>query len=87
MKAVIEIAIIKVLLYLFDRGNARYSELLEEAIQSRSTLALALRELQEEQLVERQVMDTRPVQTMYALTSFGKKVAEHLSAIKKLISR
>lgn len=84
---VLEIAIIKVLLELFERGNARYSELLGEAIQSRSTLALALRDLQDDQLIERTVIATRPVQTRYTLTGCGKEIAEHLSAVKKLNSR
>jgi len=87
MKDVLEIAIIKVLLYLFETNDARYSEFLDEAIQSRSTLALALRDLQDDQLIERRVLATRPVQTWYTLTSIGKEVAKHLSAIKKLISQ
>jgi len=85
VKAVIDIATIKILLYLFDGGNARYSKLMEEVIQSRSTLALALRDLQEEQLIEREVMDTRPVQTRYSLTSHGTEIAKHLSSVKNVI--
>jgi len=53
---------------------------------SRSTLALALRELQEEKLIEREVVDARPVQTRYSLTGLGEEVAGHLSEIKRLIS-
>lgn len=86
MKAVFEIGNIKVLLYLLENGSARYSELLREVIPSRSTLALTLRDLQEDQIVERRVEATRPVQTWYSLTSTGKEIAEHLSDIKKLIS-
>ena len=87
VRAIIDTATIKILLYLSDRGDARYSELMEEVVQSRSTLALALRDLQEEKLVEREVMDTRPVQTSYSLTNDGKEIAEHLSVIKNLISQ
>ena len=85
MRDVFEIAIIKVLLYLFETNSARYSELLEEVIQSRSTLALALRDLQDDQLIERSVLASRPVQIWYTLTSEGNKVAEHLSTLKELI--
>jgi DNA-binding HxlR family transcriptional regulator len=85
MEDVFEIAIIKILLYLFETNNARYSELLDEAIQSRSTLALALRDLQDEQLIERSVLASRPVQTRYTLTSEGNKVAEHLSTLKLIL--
>ena len=87
MKDVFEIAIIKVLLYLFETNSARYSELLDEVIQSRSTLALALRDLQDDQLIERSVLASRPVQTRYTLTSKGNKVAEYLSSLKELILR
>jgi len=87
LKAVFDTATIKILLYFFDRGDARYSKLMEEVIHSRSTLALALRDLQEEQLIEREVMDTRPVQTRYSLTGYGEEVAEHLSAIRNLTAR
>jgi len=85
MKAVLKISTIKVLLYLFEKNKARYSEL-HEAIQSRSTLSLALRDLQDDQLIERRVIDSRPVQTRYTLTDEGNKVAEHLSAVKLILS-
>lgn len=44
-----------------------------------------MRELQEEKLIEREVVDTRPVQTRYSLTGLGEEVAGHLSEIKRLI--
>ena len=69
----------------FDR-TLMNSELKEEVTRSRSTLALALRELQEMRLIEREVVDTRPVQTRYSLTGLGAEVAGHLSEIKRLIS-
>jgi len=86
VKGVIDAATIRILLHLSEMGDARYSELKEEVTRSRSTLALALRELQEERLIEREVVDTRPVQTRYSLTGLGAEVAGHLSEIKRLIS-
>jgi len=86
MKDVLKIATIKVLLYLFEKNNARFSELLGEAVQSGSTLSLALRDLQDDQLIERSVIASRPVQTWYTLTDEGNKVAEHLSALKLILS-
>jgi len=87
MHGVFEIGSIKVILYLYNVGSMRYSELLRNLIPSRSTLALTLRDLQEDKLVERRVKVTRPVQTSYTLSDKGKQVAEHLSAIKSLISQ
>jgi len=72
-------------IHFFDR-TLMNSELKMEVTRSRSTLALALRELQEERLIEREVVDTRPVQTRYSLTGLGAEVAGHLSEIKRLIS-
>lgn len=87
MHGVFEIGSIKVILYLYKTGSTRYSELLRNPITSRSTLALTLRDLQEDKLLERRVKATRPVQTNYTLSDRGRQVAEHLSAIKRLISQ
>ena len=81
------IACVKVVLHLYQTANSRYSELLRNLVKSRSTLALALRDLQEEGLINRRVKPTRPVQTSYTLTEKGKQVAEHLSAIARLFSQ
>ena len=58
---------------------------MDKVVQSRSTLALALKDAQEDQVVERTVEDTRPVQTRYSLTETGREVAEHLLQIRKAV--
>jgi len=87
LSVVLQITSIKVVLHLYQTTSSRYSELLRNLIESRSTLALALRDLQEEGLIERRVKPTRPVQTSYTLTEDGEQVAEHLSAIERLLSQ
>lgn len=86
MRAVLELSNIRVMLYLLERGSARYSEILRGVGLSRGGLALALRDLQDDELVERRVKETRPIQTTYSLTAKGKEIAKHLEGIKKLIS-
>ena len=84
IKEVLELSNIKIILYLYDRA-ARYSDLLKNVVESRSTLALTLKELQEEGLIDRKVKATRPVQTEYMLTDKGKRISEHLFKVKELI--
>lgn len=85
MKAVLELSNIRVMLYLLERGSARYSEILKGVGLSRGALALALRDLQDDWLIERRVEATRPIRTTYSLTAKGKEIAKHLESIKKLI--
>ena len=84
MMAVLELSNIRVMLYLLERGSARYSEILKGVGLSRGALALALRDLQGDGLIERKVKATRPIQTSYLLTGKGKEIAKHLESIKKL---
>ncbi|MFQ6003288.1 MAG: winged helix-turn-helix transcriptional regulator [Candidatus Zixiibacteriota bacterium] len=85
MRAVLELSNIRIMLYLLERGSARYSEVLKGVGLSRGALALALRDLQDDGLTERRVEATRPIQTTYSLTAKGKEIAKHLESIKKLI--
>ena len=85
MKAVLELSNIRIMLYLLEKGSARYSEILKDVGLSRGALALALRDLQDDGLIERKVEATRPIQTTYSLTVKGKEIAKHLESIKNLI--
>ena len=85
INTIFDISNIKILLYLLENEKARYSDLLKYVIPVRSTLALALRELKEEKLIERNVEATTPVKTWYSLTDLGKEAAGHLQALKNLI--
>jgi len=86
VRALFELSNIEVLFYLHEKSEVRYSELLTKVVPSRSTLALTLRDLQADGLIERKVEATRPVQTRYRLTPKGRGVVEHLALIKKLVS-
>jgi DNA-binding HxlR family transcriptional regulator len=61
----------KVILYLYERDEVRYSEL-AKLIASRGTLGLVLREMEEEGIIQRRVVTSRPIQTYYTLTQKGQ---------------
>jgi len=84
-KSIFELSDIKILVYLHEKKVARYSELLDYLIKSRSTLANSLRQLQNSRLIDRKVKDTRPVQTEYVLTKSGMRLVQLLMEIKKLL--
>ena len=85
IRAVLELSNIRIMLYLLERGSARYSEILKGVGLSRGALALALRDLQDDGLIERKVEATRPIQTTYSLTAKGKEITKHLESIRKLV--
>lgn len=78
---------VKILVYLEEKGQVRYSELLGKVLQSRSTLANSLRDLQSMGLIKRTVKGTRPIQTYYTLTEKGQMVVKHLGEIRKLTTK
>jgi DNA-binding HxlR family transcriptional regulator len=52
---------------------------------SRGTLSLNIRELEEEELIERRFVTTKPIQAYYSLTNRGKEIASHFSTIEKTL--
>lgn len=83
--AIFSLSDIRILTYVNAKGQVRYSELLNKVVNSRSTLAKALRDLQEAGLVNRTVKGTRPIKTYYTLTDKGTQVTKRLEEIKKII--
>jgi len=81
----VQIASVQILLYLFRKGEVRHSEL-SDMMKSRGTLSLSLKDLQEEGLVQRKVIDTKPIQSLYSLTEKGAVVAKELHEIQVLMS-
>ena len=75
---------VKILLYLFEKQEVRYSDL-TNLIKSRGTLSLNLKELDEEKLIERRVVTTKPIQSYYSLSKKGEEIAKRLSEIKSQI--
>jgi len=79
----LEIPTVRILLFLRDKGEARHTEL-AKIVTSRGTLSLSLRELEEEGLVQRKILATKPIQSLYSLTEKGKAITKRLSEIKNI---
>lgn len=75
---------IKILLFLHEKGEVRYTDL-TKLIGSRGTLSLNLKELSEEGLIQRRIVTTKPIQAHYSLTDKGAKIAIYLDKIKKIL--
>jgi DNA-binding HxlR family transcriptional regulator len=73
---------VKILLFLHEKGEVRYTEL-TKLIASRGTLSLNIKELEEEKLICRRIVTTKPIQAHYSLTNKGKEIATHFSKIEK----
>jgi DNA-binding HxlR family transcriptional regulator len=75
---------VKILLFLKREGEVRYTDL-TDLITSRGTLSLNLRELDEEGLIQRKVVTTKPIQSYYSLTDKGTRVAQIIEQLDKTI--
>ncbi|MDG6907003.1 MAG: winged helix-turn-helix transcriptional regulator [Nitrososphaerota archaeon] len=69
-----------------DRETSRYSALLKSVVTSRSSLAFSLNELQKQGLIQRRILETKPIQTEYSLSKKGERIASLLSEMEELLS-
>ena len=77
---------VRILLYLLDNESCRHTDL-SKVIKSRGTLAYSLDELMEEELVKREIVDTKPIESYYTLTEKGKTIAAKLKEIKNTLKK
>ena len=82
--SLLETPSVKILFFLHEKGEVRYTDL-TKLMTSRGTLSLNLKELEEEGLVQRRIVATKPIQAYYSLTDKGKEIAFLLSKIKKTL--
>jgi len=80
----LELVSMKVLVHLYAEGESRHREL-SKLTKSRGTLSISLKDLEEEGLVQRRVVDTKPPQAFYSLTEKGADVAKELQQIQRLM--
>jgi DNA-binding HxlR family transcriptional regulator len=85
ISSILEIPSVKILLFMHEKGEVRYSELVRST-KSRGTLSLSLKELEEDGLIQRRVEPTKPVQSFYSLTAKGSLIANKLYEIRGMIS-
>ena len=84
ISSILDLYSVKILLYLLQ-GEARYSELLKDIVSTKSTLSYTLADLIEENLINRIVIKSRPIQVKYVLTEKGYKVAQHFLQLKYIL--
>ena len=77
---VLQIPSIQILLFLYEKGEVRHGDLVK-LIASRGTLSLSIRELEEEGLVQRKIVASKPIKSFYSLTTKGREVAKKLGEI------
>jgi DNA-binding HxlR family transcriptional regulator len=80
----LEAPCVQILFFLHDRGEVRYSKL-AALIQSRGTLSLNLKHLEQEGLIERRIVTTKPIQSLYSLTERGTRIARKLADVRKAL--
>ena len=81
---VLETPSIVILLFILEREEVRHGDF-TEIINSRGTLSNNLRELEDEELILRRVVSSKPIQSYYSLTEQGKQVAMNFIEISKTL--
>jgi len=77
---------IDLLLYLHKKKSARHNEILNQGfVRSRSSVSIMLNELEKNNLIKRVVVSTKPPQTSYELTEYGKRIVQYLQGIDETI--
>ena len=84
ISAMLQSPSVRVLLFIHENGEVRYRDLMN-LITSRGTLSLNLKELDEEGLIQRRVVSTKPIQSYYSLTEKGAKIAKRLNEMKSIL--
>lgn len=77
---ILEIPSIRILLFIQDNNEVRHSDI-SRMIESRGTVSYSLKELEEEGLLQRRIVPTKPIQSNYSLTSKGIEVAKRFKEI------
>lgn len=80
---------IETLEFICRKRSVHYAEILNynlenEIVKSRATVTLIIRNLVKMSLIERSVLDSRPVRTIYEPTEKGLKLIRHLQEIQRL---
>lgn len=76
---------IRIMFYLHEHNEARYSELEKNVIKTRSVLSVSLQDLTSRKLISRTVEPTTPIRTRYKLTDRGSKLVQLLANMQKLV--
>ena len=75
--------------FIRDEKSVHYSQVLQHdlerhIVKSRATVTLIVRTLSKMNLIQRKVIDSRPIRTVYEPTEKGLKLLHHLQEIENL---
>jgi DNA-binding HxlR family transcriptional regulator len=75
--------------FICEKAPVHYAEILDYdlsnmIVQSRATVTLIVRNLAKLELIERTIVDSRPIRTVYKPTEKGSQLLRHLQAIEQL---
>lgn len=81
---------IETLLFIHEKGKVRFADIRKfclenDVVQSRGTVSHIVRGLTDMKLIERRIVATRPIKTFYNVSEQGKKIVEHLKAVKQML--
>jgi len=84
ISAILGVPSVKILLFMLEKGEIRYTDL-ADLFTSRGTLSLSLSDLEEEKLIQRRIVASKPIQAYYSLTQKGKEIAKLMNEMKRLL--
>jgi len=84
ISAILGVPSVKILLFMLEKGEVRYTDL-ADLFTSRGTLSLSLSDLEEEKLIQRRIVASKPIQAYYSLTQKGKEIAKLMNEMKRLL--
>jgi len=85
ISAILRMPSVKIILFMLEKGEVRYTDL-ADLFTSRGTLSVNLKDLEEEKLIQRRVVTSKPIQAYYSLTDRGREIAKRLGEMKKALS-
>ncbi len=79
----------EILLFIVEKGEAHYSEVLSYVMTNRivasdTTVTAALNYFTESGLLKRRISQERPIRTTYSVSEKGKQLARHLLELERL---
>jgi DNA-binding HxlR family transcriptional regulator len=76
---------VKILRYVSQKQELRYIEIQDNVNLSRSTINVAIHELEGLRLISRRITQTKPIQVYYSITPKGKEIVACFEKLRGLI--
>jgi DNA-binding HxlR family transcriptional regulator len=77
---------VQILVLIYEKEEVRHTDL-TKIIASRGTLSANLKTLENETLIQRRIVPSKPIQAFYSLTPKGKEIALKLTEIEQIYKK